>query len=122
MHKDGIDLDPELCFINGFKKYMTMPPSMTEIECCVSGDGCPVRKRGKWEGQTVVGFKFGDSQSLVLVIGTSCKQFLVLVNAFIVTSITYITVWIHLKGLSFIFCEKTSEFVDFIPIRECSLR
>jgi len=52
---DGVDLNPELLFVCLVKKF-NLHASGT-IECCISLDARPVRRRGKFEPQTVVGFK-----------------------------------------------------------------
>jgi hypothetical protein len=61
--KDGVDLDPQICFFKGLEQHSLLPEPDSEVECCISGDGRPVRARGHWSGQTAVGFKFGSSQS-----------------------------------------------------------
>lgn len=55
---DGIDLDPELLFTHLVRKFDLHSRSV--IECCISLDARPIKRRGKNEPQTVVGFKLGS--------------------------------------------------------------
>jgi len=51
----------EILFTALVKKYNLKEET---LECCISLDGRPIQRRGKHEGQTVIGFKINGSQSL----------------------------------------------------------
>jgi hypothetical protein len=54
-------IDPELLFVTLVKKYKLL--TQNTLECCVCLDARPVWRRGKWEGQTTIGFRMGEENS-----------------------------------------------------------